>query len=71
MRNQTIVILSNVTTGLVNFRNELLKILGESYRVIVLAEDTGRSDEIPLLGCEFENIKLDRHGTVRKGISFY
>lgn len=63
MRNQTIVILSNVTTGLVNFRNELLKILGESYRVIVLAEDTGRSDEIPLLGCEFENIKLDRHGT--------
>ena len=63
MDEKTIVVLSNVTTGLVNFRNELLALLCNEYRVVVLAENTGRLDELKSLGCEFCEIKIDRHGT--------
>lgn len=63
MDKKTIVVLSNITTGLVNFRNELLSILSKNYRVVVIAENTGRTDELLLLGCEFDEIAIDRHGT--------
>ena len=63
MNNKTIVVLSNVSAGLVNFRIELLQSLTKDYRVVVIAQDTGRKDELLKLGCEFINVKIERHGT--------
>lgn len=63
MRQETVLVLSNVTTGLVNFRNELLSLLKTQYKVVVIADDTGRSEELLNIGCELDTIELERHGT--------
>lgn len=58
-----ILIISNVTGGLFLFRRELIEVLVKSYEVTILASDTGRTDELIGLGCNFINTELDRHGT--------
>ena len=62
MRN-TVLIISNVSAGLFNFRRELLEQLVKQFKVIVIAEDNGKKDEIEKIGCSFIPVKVDRHGT--------
>ena len=57
-----IVVISNVTGGLVNFRRELLEKLRTDYDVTVLASGTIGRDFLEKLGCEIIDIGLDRHG---------
>lgn len=60
---KTILIISNVTAGLVSFRSELIKKLKEEYDVIVLASDTGQIDKLDALGVTTIINTFDRHGT--------
>lgn len=57
-----IMILSNVTAGLVNFRRELIEKLTSEYEVIVVASDNGRQALIEELGCKFIEFGIERHG---------
>lgn len=58
-----VLIISNVTQGLVNFRRELLEKLVNSYSVIIVAEDNGGKEKLDELGCRFINVAIERHGT--------
>lgn len=60
---KTILIASNVTGGLFEFRQELLETLIKDNKVIVLASRTGHVDDLLRLGCEVIEMHLDRHGT--------
>lgn len=60
---KTVLIVSNVTSGLYSFRRELIKQLTEMYRVVILASDNGRTEELMNLGCEMIKTNFDRHGT--------
>ena len=60
---KTILIASNVTGGLYEFRQELLEILTKENRVIVLGSKTGHIDDLLNLGCEVIETPLERHGT--------
>ena len=59
---KTVLLVSNVSAGLVNFRHELIEELLKSYRVVVLAADTGRVDECRAMGCEFIDMPMNFHG---------
>ena len=59
----TILVLSNVTSGLVNFRIELLEKLCQQYHVVIIAEDNGYSTQLKEIGCEVVNFAIERHGT--------
>ena len=60
---KTIVIISNVSSGLFSFRRELIEELARSYRVVILAKNTGRVEEFKAVGCEFRNMAIEAHGT--------
>ena len=60
---KTVLLVSNVSSGLLNFRHELIEKLLEDHRVVILAKDTGRADECRAMGCEFHNIQSELHGT--------
>ena len=60
--SKTILIFSNVTAGLLRFRRELLELLVQSYRVVVLSSDNGGKDEIQRIGCAFIDVDIERHG---------
>lgn len=60
---KTILIASNVTGGLYEFRQELLETLTKENKVIVLGSKTGHIDDLLNLGCEVIETPLERHGT--------
>lgn len=70
-----ILIVSNVTVGLVSFRRELIETLAKDYEVIVLATDNGRRDILEALGAKVIPVEMERHGTNPlkeiKIVSFY
>ncbi len=58
-----ILIVSNVTTGLVSFRRELIETLTRENEVFILAADNGRRDILETLGAVVIPTDLERHGT--------
>ena len=72
---KTVLLVSNVSAGLLNFRHELIETLLKEYKVAILAADTGRVDECKAMGCEYHEFAMDTHGTnplnERKLISAY
>lgn len=62
MRKKVLVV-SNVTDGLVSFRYELIQELVKTCEVTVMASDNGRLELLTDLGCEFIPTSFDRHGT--------
>lgn len=60
--NQKLLIISNVSGGLVNFRLELMQRLSKQYDVTVLAEENAGRAAIEESGCTFINIPIERHG---------
>ena len=60
---KTILIASNVTGGLYEFRQELLETLTKDNKVIVLGSRTAHVDDLLALGCEVIETQLERHGT--------
>lgn len=59
---KTVLLVSNVTGGLVSFRYELIEELIKKNKVIIMASDNGRLDLLEKLGCEFIATDFDRHG---------
>lgn len=59
---RTIVMTGNITSGLVNFRQELMLELSHTCKVVALAADTGRTDELAAMGIQFVPMQLSRHG---------
>ena len=57
-----IMILSNVSLGLANFRRELLEELTLVYEVIVVASDNGGRKAIEEIGCQYIEYGIERHG---------
>ena len=60
---ETILIISNVTNGLFLFRRELIERLVKEYRVVILAGDTGRVEDLRNMGCIVSIIPFDRRGS--------
>lgn len=58
-----VLIVSNVTAGLVSFRYELIQKLVDTYDVSIMASDNGRLELLTSLGCKFYSTSFDRHGT--------
>lgn len=58
-----ILIVSNVTAGLVSFRSELIETLCEKYEVIIIATDNGRREKLESLGAKVIPLDIERHGT--------
>ena len=56
-----ILVISNVTSGLYNFRYELIQRLVQEFEVFIMANDNGRADEFTKLGCTFIETGFDRH----------
>jgi len=56
-----ILVISNVTSGLYNFRYELIQRLVQEFEVFIMANDNGRADEFTKLGCTFIETAFDRH----------
>lgn len=61
--NKRILIISNSTGGLVNFRLELLIALCREYEVIVLSNESGRTEQLKQIGCKLISTNFDRRGT--------
>ena len=59
---KTVLIVSNVTGGLYSFRRELIERLSKDCRVVVLASDNGRVEELKQLGCEYIETNYDIKG---------
>lgn len=60
---EKVLIVSNVTAGLVSFRIEVIQEIAKKYNVIVLAHDNGRSEQLKSAGCRILNVNMDIHGT--------
>ena len=60
---EKILIVSNVTAGLVSFRSELIETLCKKYEVIVLATDNGRREKLETFGAKVISVEMERHGT--------
>ena len=58
-----VMIISNVSRGLYNFRRELIEELVKSCEVLILASDTGETEKFKALGVKFIETKFERHGT--------
>ncbi len=58
-----ILIISNVSAGLVSFRLEVIERMMQDNKVTILCEDNGRADRLRELGCTVINTPVDRHGT--------
>lgn len=72
---EKILIVSNVTAGLVSFRSELIKALSKEYDVVILAADNGRKDKLEALGATVIPVTMELHGTNPlkeiKNVDFY
>lgn len=71
-----VMILANSSSGLYEFRRELLEELLKNHKVMICLPDGDYIDEMVEMGCEFINCNLlDRHGTNPlkefKLVSFY
>lgn len=62
MNRKTILILSNASTGVYDFRNELMLALLEKYRVVVSVPDDLCIRELAEEGCEIVHTPIDRRG---------
>ncbi len=62
MKNKVLLV-SNVSAGLLNFRRELIETLSKSCELTVLASDNGGRESLEAMGCRFVEMQLDRHGT--------
>lgn len=60
--HKKVLIISNVTGGLVNFRRELLETMSTDYDMTVLAAENLGRDFLESIGCRFINIELERQG---------
>ena len=60
---KTVLLVSNISAGLLNFRHELIETLLKDDRVVILATDTGRVDEAKAMGCEYHEFAMKTHGT--------
>lgn len=60
---EVVLIVSNVTGGLISFRRELIEALVEKYHVVVLAAETGGKEVLLSLGCEYIETDVKRQGT--------
>ncbi len=58
-----ILILINVIDGLYSFRRELVEKLVKDNNVYILSSDGEHSGYFQELGCRFENVNINRHGT--------
>lgn len=56
------LVLINSSTGLYDFRNELLSELSKSYCIVVSTPDSGKIDLIKKLGCEVIITPIERRG---------
>jgi glycosyltransferase involved in cell wall biosynthesis len=64
MNGSKLLIVCNVDWFLISHRLGIIKqAVKEGYDVVVAAEDTGRSNEITVLGVQFINLKFSRSGT--------
>lgn len=62
MNKKTILILANASTGVYDFRNELMLALLEKYRVVVSVPDDLCVRELAEEGCEIIHTPIDRRG---------
>lgn len=60
---KTVLLVSNISAGLLNFRHELIETLLKENRVVILATDTGRVEEAKAMGCEYHEFAMKTHGT--------
>ena len=60
---KTVLLVSNVSAGLINFRHELIESLAKNNKVVLLAANTGRVEECLAMGCEYFEISMDTRGT--------
>ncbi|MCH4034644.1 MAG: glycosyltransferase family 4 protein [Lachnospiraceae bacterium] len=58
-----ILILANSSSGLYDFRNELVTALLERYEVVVSLPDTQKTDLLEKEGCRIEHTAINRRGT--------
>ncbi len=58
-----IVITSNITRGLYNFRRELIETLVKTNQVTILSSGENRVKEFKDMGCDFIEMSIDRNGT--------
>ena len=61
---KTVLIISNLSGGLVLFRIELINALIQKYNIVIMADDSGfeRTRELRDMGCEVITTKIDRRG---------
>lgn len=60
---QKVLILSNHVMGIYKFRLELVEeLLRKGYHVIILSPYEKKVEELVEMGCEYDEIKLERHG---------
>lgn len=62
MNKKTVLILANASTGVYDFRNELMLALLEKYRVVVSVPDDLCVEELKREGCMVIHTKIDRRG---------
>lgn len=62
MNKKTILILANASTGVYDFRNELMLALLKKYRVVVSVPDDLCVRELAAEGCEIIHTPIDRRG---------
>ena len=58
-----IVITSNITRGLYNFRRELIETLAHDHNVTILSYGENRVQELKDMGCSFVEMPIDSKGT--------
>ena len=58
-----IVITSNITRGLYNFRRELIEKLAHDHNVTILSYGENRVQELKDMGCSFVEMPIDSKGT--------
>ena len=58
----TVLILSNSSAGLYDFRGEFVRALTEKYRVVLSLPDDVKTKELQELGCEVIETPIDRRG---------
>ena len=59
---ERILIVSNVTAGLVSFRSELIEALSKDYEIFILASDNGRKDKLEAFGAKVLPVEMELHG---------
>ena len=58
-----VLVVSNVSGGLFSFRRELIEIVAQKNKVTILASNTGHVEDFINMGCEFQDLPMEFHGT--------